>query len=702
MAVTDQVQWQNPLFPLLTSVLGGQSSTEGTTSTSGTSSGTTSQAGTSQQSTTGTTGQTGSTTSNQTSTGTSTQTTTADVAALREILGKQMAGISPEMLSAIFEEGAKKVPGLTTAYANAVGARASDNSPLALSIRDLQGDLTNQAAQLNLQLLKDSGFTAQALADLTKTVTDQTTGTTAGTGTSATTGTSSSNTTGTSSTTGANNQTNSSTTNQDIDQSNTVNTDALKVLAGLGLGTSALDWALGGNSGGGLGGLLSLITGVGGNSQQGSTAGGLGGLIGQAGNWLSNLINPQTSAAWTGLFGSPISTSLQDFDIGLGGNFFPELGFNFDAGAALDSLDDYVDFLDFGWADGGEVSTQAAQPTSSDQNKQRQQWMQTILSNPIGRRLLLAKAQADKQKFEKYSWQDWNTARRDYLQQNKIPDAAMDFQTMFGKYLVDDGADTGQFGGAVKTWEDSERAWRSSLPPAAQQLYLNSMRESQQGNVFEQVMDRVAPMIPGAVLGLGAAGATGLLSPGVAGAAGFGAGGASSTAGPIGNMILRQLLSQGIKAGTGAVGLTPGGRADGGRIEPKVGTKGPERKGSGAGGLSKESVLEAMQREEEEKKTKSFFPMLPRGDGVTINTKRALKAAGEYAEGGNVEGTALDMMKDPEGIEDTVPARLSVGEYVIPKDVVDKLGVDFFDYLKEQYHTPADMQRAMGVGGVSQ
>jgi len=48
---------------------------------------------------------------------------------------------------------------------------------------------------------------------------------------------------------------------------------------------------------------------------------------------------------------------------------------------------------------------------------------------------------------------------------------------------------------------------------------------------------------------------------------------------------------------------------------------------------------------------------------------------------------------DGSGIDDQVHAKLSVGEYVIPADVVQKKGVEFFDKLLEKYHTPAAEQQ---------
>ena len=50
-------------------------------------------------------------------------------------------------------------------------------------------------------------------------------------------------------------------------------------------------------------------------------------------------------------------------------------------------------------------------------------------------------------------------------------------------------------------------------------------------------------------------------------------------------------------------------------------------------------------------------------------------------------------MGDGSGIDDTVPAMLSDGEFVIPADVVRKKGEEFFEKLIEKYHTPASQQR---------
>jgi len=53
-----------------------------------------------------------------------------------------------------------------------------------------------------------------------------------------------------------------------------------------------------------------------------------------------------------------------------------------------------------------------------------------------------------------------------------------------------------------------------------------------------------------------------------------------------------------------------------------------------------------------------------------------------FKRGGEVNGPGT-------GTSDSIPARLSDGEYVIPADVVERLGVGFFDRLRAQFHTPA-------------
>lgn len=76
------------------------------------------------------------------------------------------------------------------------------------------------------------------------------------------------------------------------------------------------------------------------------------------------------------------------------------------------------------------------------------------------------------------------------------------------------------------------------------------------------------------------------------------------------------------------------------------------------------------------------------------------------ADGGEVDpmtgefmqdGPVATGMGDGSGVDDTVPAMLSDGEYVIPADVVQAKGTEFFDKLVERYHTPAAQQKRQAI-----
>ncbi len=55
-------------------------------------------------------------------------------------------------------------------------------------------------------------------------------------------------------------------------------------------------------------------------------------------------------------------------------------------------------------------------------------------------------------------------------------------------------------------------------------------------------------------------------------------------------------------------------------------------------------------------------------------------------------------MSDGSGIDDQVPAKVSVGEYIVPADVVHAKGKEFFDKLLQRYHIPAqDQRQQMGM-----
>lgn len=152
----------------------GSTSTTGNQVVTGGSTGTTAQNTTSSQQTSGSQNTTGSQTANIN------QTTqkTADISRLLQVFQQQQAGITPEMLAAIFTEGSKAVPGLVSTMANAVGARSSNNTPLSTALGTLQSNLTSEAAKLSLAQRNASADTAGKIAEATSGTTTTGTNTT--------------------------------------------------------------------------------------------------------------------------------------------------------------------------------------------------------------------------------------------------------------------------------------------------------------------------------------------------------------------------------------------------------------------------------------------------------------------------------------------------------------------------------------------
>jgi hypothetical protein len=89
-------------------------------------------------------------------------------------------------------------------------------------------------------------------------------------------------------------------------------------------------------------------------------------------------------------------------------------------------------------------------------------------------------------------------------------------------------------------------------------------------------------------------------------------------------------------------------------------------------------------------------------DSITGAISGVAGIAGMFMADGGEPRQAIPMQQvgpvqgpgDGSGIDDQVPAMLSVKEYVIPADVVQAKGREFFDKLLQKYHTPAAQQRA--------
>jgi hypothetical protein len=82
-------------------------------------------------------------------------------------------------------------------------------------------------------------------------------------------------------------------------------------------------------------------------------------------------------------------------------------------------------------------------------------------------------------------------------------------------------------------------------------------------------------------------------------------------------------------------------------------------------------------------------------DGGEVDGDAVLPVDGGQAIPYSRDGHVATGIGDGSGIDDSVPAMLSDGEFVIPADVVRKKGEEFFEKLIEKYHTPAEKQRAI-------
>lgn len=157
-----------------TSAVSGNQTTAGVTANTQAQTG--QQSGTASTSTDGTTTGSSNTRTGGTTTSTTggtvsnnqTQTSTANTADLQDVFNRQSAGITPDMLKAIFQQGSKAAPNLVLAQSNALGARGDGNSPMAQVLNQLNVELTSKAADINRQLLSDASGTAAHIADLTK------------------------------------------------------------------------------------------------------------------------------------------------------------------------------------------------------------------------------------------------------------------------------------------------------------------------------------------------------------------------------------------------------------------------------------------------------------------------------------------------------------------------------------------------------
>lgn len=105
---------------------------------------------------------------------------------------------------------------------------------------------------------------------------------------------------------------------------------------------------------------------------------------------------------------------------------------------------------------------------------------------------------------------------------------------------------------------------------------------------------------------------------------------------------------------------------------------------------------------------RNFAPKTPSyiGSGMGASPGDPWNNGGNFADGGKIAGPegGGGKVKGPgTGTSDSVPAvngsngkpiRLSNGEYVIPADVVEKMGTEYFDKMLAKHHKPVNMRSA--------
>lgn len=765
----------------------GGSSGTGTTSTDGTTTGTTTGSNSSDSvanstqkvtgttNTSGTTNTTGTTKNitDTTSTHQNVNQTSADIAALQEILQRQMAGISPEMLKSIFEQGSKEAPQLLSTQANALGARTGSNTPLAAALNMLNSNMTSKAADINFQMLHDAMTSASKIGDLTKRVTDSGTDTThtvstqtqdvqtinsqtqvvnqliegltnthtTGTNTGTTAGTTSSkgttthddtnfNNTDTAShgvnannttTAGATNSTNISNTatdthqntvaHEEVNTKQTINTDIAKSLAGAaaaGLGIDAL---------------FKLATGK-----------GFVGTVQDFINSMRGVVTDSTISRWMseGTFSStPGGTDGFEFGGSTDGLMGPDQGLmGPDAGIVGPTLDDMPVDVDWGFADGGNPSEEMLSMDNlgvyTPVIKKTPQGVKdptdgsSIASILNGTSPFAALASALLGGSNAHSLNSSGSpapsgvlAKADTIDPSKA---------VSGKQTINLGGDGGggtdtinssnmgdvveqrgtrQVGGESGYTEDTgvvgyNRGVGRSGNATLQDNYDASgnfiSRELQKPDPIMTLIETAVPMIASYAM------------PGVGAVMGAGRVDQAGQTGDIGGILsgLLGMFTGSKSIGGGAIppklGTPPIGKADGGVIQNPSATADAAEPVSEEGPGDPDEAHDRMLQVLGITRLPDGYQVTKQGLQTIHRAMSGSSTAPGYSNGGRIVGPGT-------GISDSIPAqgpggqplKVSNGETIIPADVVEKLGQDFFDHLINKYHTPADMQRAMGL-----
>jgi len=173
----------------------------------------------------------------------------------------------------------------------------------------------------------------------------------------------------------------------------------------------------------------------------------------------------------------------------------------------------------------------------------------------------------------------------------------------------------------------------------------------------------------------------------------------------------RALRSDAINMGRGALSNAAGfyGAAVGAGGSAQQGALNTTQSGAGAVQSSLGFSGQALQGygQSADIQSQGFNNQMASWNAQQQQTAGMLQAAGGVAgmmmaDGGEAQPGAIPVngpgpvqtgQGDGSGIDDNVPALLSDGEFVIPADVVQIKGTEFFERLVEKHHTPAAEQR---------
>ena len=638
-----------------------------------------------QTNTTGTTNTTGST--NSTTSGTrnwnQTEQTSADIAGLQEILQRQLAGITPDMLASIFSEGSKAAPQLVTAQSNALGARTGTNTPVAAALNMLHGQLTSKAADVNLQMLRDAMTSAGQIGNLTKKV--------------ATSGSESSS----SSTSSVTNQQVQSSTSQLFDQLTSGNTSSLSNTQSLGTNNSLVNNAntvntqnnstvntvqdthatdqskvtttVNKNIAAGLGSMVAAGVSI---NELFKLATGKG-FLGTVQDFVKSLTDQGyniPASSMTGITSSgvePVYTNVDNTGL------LPDINYADTVVNPLPGSEDVIDIFgpDYGFADGGIIKPELL----IKQDDQQQQGGMTLAQ------LLAAvlSGGSSAQTMDGAVTGGAATAPASSVDPAKAVTSTRevtsggDAQTTETVSNAKDGDVTPyynpqQVGGDAGYTEQGPVA--GYLRTAGYQgnsrvmdVYDSSgkfvNRELDSPDKFMQLVETVIPMLASAFMpGVGAVMAAGATDQ---------AAQTGDTAGMLKGII-------GMYTGAGKVGGGPvPGKADGGEIRD-----------DGDGDDPMETMLASLGETKMPEGPQLSGEVLKRLYKVLTGEPDTDDATEGKANGGLIQGPGT-------GTSDSIPAagpsgqplQVSNGEYIIPADVVAAKGKHFFDYLVGQYHT---------------